>query len=56
LAEQDPGTHRKYKRLRAAIMKAWDTITDAEVRHLIRTTMWERCQAVIEANEEYTRF
>jgi hypothetical protein len=37
-------------------MKAWNAITDAEVRYLIRTTMRERCQAVIDANKEYTRF
>ena len=49
LEEQDPEVHRNYRRLQVAIKRAWDTITDAEVRDLIRTTMRERCQAIIDA-------
>ena len=49
LEEQDPEVHRNYRRLQIAIKRAWDTITDAEVRDLIRTTMRERCQAIIDA-------
>jgi hypothetical protein len=37
-------------------MKAWDAITDAEVKYLIRTTMRERCQAVIDAQGRETKF
>jgi len=56
LDKQDPEVHRNYKRLQAAIIGAWDTIADAEIKYLIRTTMRERCQAVIDANGGYTKF
>jgi len=48
--------YTNYKRLRAAVTRAWDTIADAEIRDLIRSTVRERCQAVIDANGLYTAF
>ena len=56
MQEQDPEVHKNYKRLQAAITRAWNTITDAEVKDLIRTTMRERCQAVIDAEGRETGF
>jgi DDE superfamily endonuclease len=56
MQEQDPEVHKNYKRLQAAIIRAWNTITDAEVKDLIRTTMRERCQAVIDAEGRETAF
>ncbi len=56
MEQEDPEVHRNYTRLRAAIIRAWDTITDAEVQYLIRSTMRERCQAVINANGRETEF
>jgi predicted Fe-S protein YdhL (DUF1289 family) len=41
------------KRLREAVIAAWDLITDEEIRDIIRT-MPARCQAVINANGNYT--
>jgi transposase len=48
IEERDPEIHRSYPRLRAAIIEAWNLVTDKEVRDLIRM-MHDRCQAVIDA-------
>jgi hypothetical protein len=32
LQELDPEVHRNSKRLRAAVLKAWETVTDAEIK------------------------
>ena len=55
LTTLDPTVHRSYPRLRAAIQKAWDSITDTEVRDLVHT-MHERCIAVITAHGWYTKY
>jgi hypothetical protein len=53
IEKMDPIIHRNYGRLRTAIIEAWESITDAEIRDIIRQ-MPERCQAVIDANGMYT--
>ena len=47
--------HRDSRRLREAVLRAWETITDAEVRERIRT-MHERCLDVITANGMETKW
>ena len=37
-------------------MEAWDIITDAEIKYLIRTEMRRRCQAVIDAEGGETEY
>src|SRR5450432_2880466 len=49
IQEYDPTVHRNYKRLRAAVIQAWESILHEKIRALIRGTMRERCQAVIDA-------
>lgn len=51
----DPRVHRNYRRLRAAVIQAWESITDAEIRDIIHT-MPERCAAVIAARGAYTKY
>ena len=55
IEKKDPTIHQNYKRLRAAVIEAWESITDAEIRDIIRQ-MPERCQAVIDANGMYTKW
>jgi transposase len=42
IEEKDPEIYRSYPKLRAAIIEAWNSITDEEVRDLIRS-MHDRC-------------
>jgi len=51
----DPQVHRNSRRLRAVVLEAWNSITDAEVRELVHT-MPERCHDVIEAHGAYTKW
>jgi len=51
----DPIIHRGYDRLRTTVIEACESITDAEIREIIRQ-MPERCQAVIDANGMYTKW
>jgi hypothetical protein len=37
LQEIDPEVYRNSRRLREAVLSAWETITDAEIRERIRT-------------------
>ena len=55
IEQKDPTIHRNYKRLRTAVIKVWESITHAEIRDVIRQ-MPERCQAVIDANDMYTKW
>jgi transposase len=55
IEEKDPEIHRSYPKLRRAIIEAWETITDEEIRDLIRT-MPARCQAVIDADGWHTKY
>jgi len=54
IEKKDLRIHRNYKKLRAAVIEAWDLITDAEIRDIIRQ-MPEGCQSVIDANGMYTK-
>lgn len=49
LQQLDLEVHRNSKRLKAAVLRAWDTITDTEVGEQIRT-MHQRCLDVIAAH------
>ena len=40
--------HRPYLRLRAAVIEAWNVVTDEQVKELVES-MHHRCQAVIDA-------
>jgi hypothetical protein len=42
IEKKDPTIHQNYERLRAAVIEAWELITDAEIRDIIRQ-MPERC-------------
>jgi transposase len=55
IEKNDPEIHKNYNRLRAAVIEAWETITDEEIRDIIRQ-MRDRCQAVIDANGMYTKW
>ena len=55
LTTLDPTVHRSYPRLRAAIQKAWDSITDTEVRDLVHT-MHKHYMAIIAAYDWYTKY
>ena len=55
LEDLDSETHRSYPRLRAAIVEAWNKVTDEEIRDLVRT-MHDRCQAVIDAGGWHTKY
>ena len=55
LQEHYPRVHRSYKRLRAEILEAWESITHERIRELVGS-MRERCQAVIDADGWYTKY
>jgi transposase len=55
LQEIDPAVHRNSRRLREAVLRAWETITDTEIRERIRT-MHQRCLDVIVANRIETKW
>lgn len=55
LAALHPEVHRKSKVLKAAVLEAWNYLTDAEVRALVHT-MHQRCQDVKDANGWYTNW
>jgi transposase len=55
LSQIDPEVHRSYSRLREAVIKAWNTVTDAEVKDMIHT-MHQRCLDVIDAHGMYTKW
>jgi hypothetical protein len=55
LQEIDPAVHCKSRRLRLAVLRAWDRITDAEVRERIGT-MHQRCLDVIAAHGMETKW
>jgi hypothetical protein len=55
LQEIDPEVHRNSRRLREAVLRAWEQITDTEIRARIRT-MYQRCLDVITANGMETKW
>jgi ketohexokinase/beta-glucosidase len=50
-----PESHRSYPRLKAAVLEAWNSITNEEVLDLI-SSMPARCKAVIEADGWHTKY
>jgi len=55
LQEIDPQVYRDSRRLREAVLRAWERITDVEIRERIRT-MHQRCLDVIAANGMETKW
>jgi predicted DNA-binding ArsR family transcriptional regulator len=55
LQEIDPEVYRNSQRLKGAVLRAWETITDAEIRERIGT-MHQRCLDVIAANGMETKW
>lgn len=55
IKQKDPQVYKFYLKLKAAIVEAWNSITDEKVKDLIRT-MHERCQAVIKAGGWHTKY
>jgi hypothetical protein len=51
----DPEVHRNHRRLRAAVIEAWNSITDEEIRDTIHT-MPQRCRDCINAHGGYTKW
>jgi transposase len=50
-----PEVHRSYKRLREAVVEAWESITEATIKELIRG-MGDRCIEVILADGGYINY
>jgi hypothetical protein len=50
-----PEVHRSYKRLRAVVQEAWESVTHATIQELIKG-MGDRCIAVILADGGYTEY
>ena len=55
LGQLDTKVNRSYRRLRAAMIEAWNPITDAEVKDIIHT-MPQRYQDVKDAHGGYTKW
>jgi hypothetical protein len=55
LQQLDLQVHRNSQRLRDAIWRAWETVTDAEIRAEVRT-MRQRCLDVITAHGMETKW
>jgi hypothetical protein len=55
IEEKYPEVHRSYNRLREAVVEAWESISEATVKALVRT-MPLRCLAVIQAAGGYTEY
>jgi len=53
----DPSVHRSYPKLRTVIKQAWDSISNERILALVsRESMRARCQAVIDANDNNTKY
>jgi transposase len=55
LQEIDLELHRKFKRLRGAVLRAWNALIYAEIRAEI-STMRQRCQDVIDTQGMETKW
>ena len=55
IQEKHPDIHTKYAQLRTTVWEAWSSISEEDIRDLIRT-MPARCQAVIEAEGWHTKY
>jgi uncharacterized protein with HEPN domain len=56
LEELNPHVHRNYRRLRAAVIQAWDSVTDTEIRDIIHTMVPQCCKEVIATHGAYTKW
>ena len=50
-----PDVHQSYKKLRAAVLEAWESITTERIRDLMRE-MPARCKPVIKAEGGYKKY
>ncbi|KAL1961378.1 hypothetical protein VTO42DRAFT_106 [Malbranchea cinnamomea] len=50
-----PQENLTYDQLRDAVQKAWDSVSQNDVQQLV-SQMQERCQAVLDAHGQYTKF
>ena len=55
IQEKYPNIHSSYPRLKEAVIEAWNSISDEQVKDLIKT-MHDRCQAVIDALGGHTKY
>jgi hypothetical protein len=55
IQEYYPQVHSSYKRLRAAVQEAWESITHERIKELVHS-MRDRCKAVIKAEGLYTKY
>ena len=55
IQEHYPQVHSSYKRLRAVIQEAWESISHERIKELVHS-MRDRCQAVIDAEGGYTKY
>ncbi|PQE05349.1 transposable element tc1 transposase protein [Rutstroemia sp. NJR-2017a BVV2] len=55
IEEKYPQYHSSYIRLKEAVLEAWDSITEGQIRELIES-MPVRCKAVIEADGWHTKY
>jgi hypothetical protein len=47
--------HASYPRLRTAVCEAWNSITEEDIKYLIKS-IHDRCQAVINAEGWHTKY
>jgi hypothetical protein len=55
LEQLDPQVHRNSQKLKDAVWRAWEKVTDAEIRAEVRT-MHQRCLDVIAAHGMETKW
>jgi hypothetical protein len=55
IEEKYPEVYRSYKQLREVVLEAWESITEATIKELIRG-MGDRCIEVILADGAYTKY
>jgi transposase len=55
IQEHYPKVHSSYKRLRAAVQEAWESITHERIKELVHS-MRARCQAVIDVDGWHTKY
>jgi hypothetical protein len=55
IQEYYPQVYSSYKRLRAAVLEAWESISHERIKELVHS-MRARCFAVIKARGWYTKY
>ncbi len=56
LDQQHPKVHLNYKKLKAALLEAWNIIINNKIRYLIRTEIKTRYQTIINADRKKTKY